>query len=348
MTFSKVFPCASSFGTTKHGTGSLVYGDGLRSNGSIASSLDDEIYAGWTGKAISVSDSQTIYLPISVSDTIAGTGSLTQDVAQAGTTYYPGAVEETDEELPIVDVPVVGADLLGIITLLKEFLNMNFQNVRLRPLLCAVLSVILVTGSMILPAFAAEQNVNFSYVDSVPSATVAPALWKVAGCSESLPVSSAQMVLNERVGAAVDGYISSDKKAFILNHDYLDMFLQSHDELSTTHNILGWQPTESYTGGEGEYFAVPIDTSGLTYDPDSAESFVFHSAAAPEPEPTAPAQEPSTPDLTADLAKIVSSENLSSVFDEVKSLLPVVCAVIVGYIGLRKGISFLQSVLHSA
>ena len=218
---------------------------------------------------------------------------------------------------------------------------MNFQNVRLRPLLCAVLSVILVTGSMILPAFAAEQNVNFSYVDSVPSATVALALWKVAGCSESLPGSSAQTVLNERVGAAVDGYISSDKKAFILNHDYLDMFLQSHDELSTTHNILGWQPTESYTGGEGKYFAVPIDTSGLTHDPDSAETFVFHSAAAPEPEPTAPAS-------TADLAKIVSSENLSSVFDEVKSLLPVVCAVIIGYIGLRKGISFLQSVLHSA
>lgn len=189
---------------------------------------------------------------------------------------------------------------------------------------------------------------EFSYVDSVPSATVAPALWKLAGCSESLPASSAQTVLNERVGAAVDGYISSDKTAFILNHDYLAMFLQSHDELSTTHNILGWKPTESYTGGEGKYFAVPIDTSGLTYDPDSAETFVFHSAAAPEPEPTAPAQEPSTPASTADLAKIVSSENLSSVFDEVKSLLPVVCAVIVGYIGLRKGISFLQSVLQSA
>lgn len=123
MTFGKVFPCASSFGTVKQGTGSLVYGDGLRSNGSIASSLDDEIYAGWTGQAISISDSQTIYLPISISDTIAGTGSLTQDVAQAGTTYYPGAVEETDEELPIVDVPVVGADLLGIITLLKSILQ---------------------------------------------------------------------------------------------------------------------------------------------------------------------------------------------------------------------------------
>lgn len=230
---------------------------------------------------------------------------------------------------------------------------MNFQNERLRTMLCAVLALFLVTGSMILPAFAAEQNVNFSYVDRVPSATVAPALWKLAGCSESLPGSSAQMVLNDRIGANVDGYISSDKKTFILNHDYLDLFLLSHDELSTTHNILGWQPTESYTGGEGEYFAVPIDTSGLTYDPDSAETFVFRSAAAPEPstpasEPTVPAPEPSTPASTTDLAKIVSSENLSSVFDEVKSLLPVVCVVIVGYIGLRKGISFLQSVLHSA
>lgn len=123
MTFSKVFPCASSTVTTRQGTGSLVYGDGLRSNGSIASSLDDEIYAGWTGKAITVSDSRTIYLPISVSETVAGTGSLTQDVAQAGTTYYPGAVEETDEELPVVDVPVVGADLLGIVTLLKSILQ---------------------------------------------------------------------------------------------------------------------------------------------------------------------------------------------------------------------------------
>lgn len=232
---------------------------------------------------------------------------------------------------------------------------MNFQNERLRTMLCAVLALFLVTGSMILPAFAAEQNVEFSYIESIPSNKVAAALWKLAGCGETLPVSSAQMALNQRIGANVDGYISSDETTFILNHDYLDLFLQSHDAVSSTHNILGWQPTESYEGGEGEYFAVPIDTSGLTYNPDSAETFVFHSADTPEPEPstpasepTVPAPEPSTPALTTDLAKIVSSENLSSVFDEVKALLPVVCVVIVGYIGLRKGISFLQSVLHSA
>ena len=230
---------------------------------------------------------------------------------------------------------------------------MNFQNERLRTMLCAVLALFLVTGSMILPAFAAEQDVEFSPIETVPTADVAAALWKLAGCSETLPGSSAQMVLNDRIGAKVDGYISSDGVTFILNHDYLDLFLQSHDELSSTHNILGWQPTETYEGGEGEYFAVPIDTSSLTYNPDNAETFVLHSASAPEPstpasEPTVPALEPSTPASTTDLAKIVSSENLSSVFDEVKALLPVVCVVIVGYIGLRKGISFLQSVLHSA
>ena len=230
---------------------------------------------------------------------------------------------------------------------------MIFQNERLRTMLCAVLALFLVTGSMILPAFAAEQDVEFSPIETVPTADVAAALWKLAGCSETLPGSSAQMVLNDRIGAKVDGYISSDGVTFILNHDYLDLFLQSHDELSSTHNILGWQPTETYEGGEGEYFAVPIDTSSLTYNPDNAETFVLHSASAPEPstpasEPTVPALEPSTPASTTDLAKIVSSENLSSVFDEVKALLPVVCVVIVGYIGLRKGISFLQSVLHSA
>ena len=118
----KLFSC-STIASTLQGTGSLVYGDGLCSNGSIASSLDDEVYAGWTGKAITVSDSRTIYLPISVSETVAGTGALTQTVAQAGTTYYSGSVAETDEEIPVVDIPVVGADLLGIVTLLKSILQ---------------------------------------------------------------------------------------------------------------------------------------------------------------------------------------------------------------------------------
>ena len=48
------------------------------------------------------------------------------------------------------------------------------------------------------------------------------------------------------------------------------------------------------------------------------------------------------------LSGIVTTEMMSGVLDEILGLLPVVIPVMIGFIGLRKGISFLQSVLHSA
>lgn len=48
------------------------------------------------------------------------------------------------------------------------------------------------------------------------------------------------------------------------------------------------------------------------------------------------------------LSKIVTADMMQGVLSEITGLLPVVVPVMVGFIGLRKGISFLQSVLHSA
>lgn len=48
------------------------------------------------------------------------------------------------------------------------------------------------------------------------------------------------------------------------------------------------------------------------------------------------------------LAAVVTSDMLQGVLSEITGLLPVVIPVMVGFIGLRKGISFLQGVLHSA
>ena len=48
------------------------------------------------------------------------------------------------------------------------------------------------------------------------------------------------------------------------------------------------------------------------------------------------------------LSTIVTSEMVSGVFDQILGLLPVIMPVMVGFIGLRKGISFVQGVLHSA
>ena len=53
-------------------------------------------------------------------------------------------------------------------------------------------------------------------------------------------------------------------------------------------------------------------------------------------------------EATAILANTVTAEMVSGVLDEIVGLLPVIIPVMIGFIGLRKGISFLQGVLHSA
>lgn len=48
------------------------------------------------------------------------------------------------------------------------------------------------------------------------------------------------------------------------------------------------------------------------------------------------------------LSSIVTGPMLSGVLDEIVGLLPVVLPVMIGFIALRKGIAFIQSILRSA
>lgn len=48
------------------------------------------------------------------------------------------------------------------------------------------------------------------------------------------------------------------------------------------------------------------------------------------------------------LADVVTAEMMGGVLDQVIDLLPVCIPVMIGFIGLRKGIGFIQQVLHSA
>ena len=51
---------------------------------------------------------------------------------------------------------------------------------------------------------------------------------------------------------------------------------------------------------------------------------------------------------TTVLSNIVNANMLSGVLNEITSLLPVVIPVMIGFIAIRKGIAFLQHILHSA
>lgn len=48
------------------------------------------------------------------------------------------------------------------------------------------------------------------------------------------------------------------------------------------------------------------------------------------------------------LKTIVTADMLGGVLGEITGLLPVVIPVMISFIAVRKGISFLQSILHSA
>lgn len=55
-----------------------------------------------------------------------------------------------------------------------------------------------------------------------------------------------------------------------------------------------------------------------------------------------------TTTVVADLSQIVNADMMQGVLDQVIGLLPVVLPVMISFIALRKGISFIQGILRSA
>ncbi len=48
------------------------------------------------------------------------------------------------------------------------------------------------------------------------------------------------------------------------------------------------------------------------------------------------------------LKTVVTADMLGGVLDEIVGLLPICIPVLIGFIALRKGIAFIQNILHSA
>lgn len=55
-----------------------------------------------------------------------------------------------------------------------------------------------------------------------------------------------------------------------------------------------------------------------------------------------------TASSTSVLSTVVTSKMLQGVLDEIVGILPVCIPVMITFIALRKGIAFIQSILHSA
>lgn len=53
-------------------------------------------------------------------------------------------------------------------------------------------------------------------------------------------------------------------------------------------------------------------------------------------------------EATTTLTEVVDADMLGGVLEEIVGLLPIVIPVLIGFIGLRKGIAFVRGILHSA
>ena len=142
---------------------------------------------------------------------------------------------------------------------------------------------------------------------------------------------------------------------------------ESYEELASALGLSGLvQGAQVGTDGNAVYLAVNaitsfIDKYNTTYadTPIDVENFVVYKTASGVDVYRVPVigvvdTFMSTQTIvyyyetTGALVDSLESESLEGVLQQIVDLLPVVIPVMIGFIGLRKGISFLQSVLHSA
>lgn len=213
---------------------------------------------------------------------------------------------------------------------------MNIQKSRLAAILSAALMVCMMVTMFVVPASAAEVEEQAYYVEveyTEEQEKVLHDYW----CSQCDKYSY--------LGISECGYMTDSGELLLLYENVSNYFMEtcsSNPDLMTTYIIEG-----------EEYVIVPSGTVTLE-DREFTVMLMREIPDETEPEETEPIEtNPIFPPTDSDssdlgLTDVVTPDLFNMVLDEVVSLLPIVIPVMIGFIGLRKGISFLQSVLHSA
>ena len=222
---------------------------------------------------------------------------------------------------------------------------MKLQKSRLMALLSVALMVCMMVTMMAIPASAAGfESVEVLYDSNASWSFLVPNVLYVM-CpdydieSHSLAVNMEQIISELDMNFPPMAYFDSERGMVILKYDAFERIISMHNTLLPDHAAL----------------SVPADVCEYREASSGALYYGFHSpASAGDYEGCEVATlRLAIPDNTVSttgtsLSDVVSSDMLTGVLSELINLLPIVIPVLIGFIGLRKGISFLQSVLHSA
>lgn len=211
---------------------------------------------------------------------------------------------------------------------------MNIQKSRLAALLSAMLIVCMMTAMLVVPASAAEVEETFVAYSVLTKDIIYTTLKE-----NDFPLKAASYadMVTEMMQASG---IADDKT----NSVYVG---QNTGIVATNANVGQW-----YFAAYSERYFPPVlfeeyseelDINIKYYSVGNFNLSGYEPAGSDDITATI-----EVPDPPSGISAVVTKEMLSGVLDEIVALLPVVIPVMIGFIGLRKGISFLQSVLHSA
>lgn len=218
---------------------------------------------------------------------------------------------------------------------------MKIQKSRVTAIISILVLVCSMVAVMAIPASAAEL-LQCYLVNDVPLDDVALAVFRDAGCKSDFTSSDfMSAVTGVFMADTISGFMPDDKSVFLINAVFITSFENAHNlfcgcdlfDMSDDRYSAYFNQDDDY-----DYFAVSVDAANLEYE-GSIITFEYTGSVSPTP---------TTPTTDSDLSKVVNKEMLTGVLNEVTSLLSIVIPVAVGFIGLRKGISFLQSILHGA
>lgn len=211
---------------------------------------------------------------------------------------------------------------------------MNIQKSRLMAMFTVMLMVCMMVTTMIIPASAAEVEDTFVKYSVLTKEIIAASLE-----GNNVPLKAATY---EDMAAEI-----MQEKGFA-DDKMNPIFVGQNTGVVVTAINIGQWTTDTY--GDVVLFKVPFDFWDENHG-DYRSYYLVGDFDISGYAPVGSGDITATidiPDPPSGISAVVTKEMLSGVLDEVVALLPVVIPVMIGFIGLRKGISFLQSVLHSA
>lgn len=217
---------------------------------------------------------------------------------------------------------------------------MNIQKIPMRPVICLLLVVLLISTFFSVSVFADETDADYIEIGKLED-------WEdhlleiVSGfCSEfGSPdlegdvcgsFSPRNPIFVDDLGTCV----------YLEKSDFQTLIVLYNELCGSSIPPISYDFTQTHYHEDtfGDYYRIPLSLENFSAEP----GYLFDIIVPPDTEA------PAVPNPYSTLSQAVSASSISAVLDQVLDLLPVVVGCIVGFVAIRKGLSFLESILHSA